>query len=665
MAKNKVDIILPVYNALTYVADCIESITKYTHQDKYNLYLINDGSDSKTSEFLKSKAKYHKNISLIVNECNKGFLRSCNIGFQISTSAYVVVINSDVLVVDYWLERLLDCVRSDECIATANPLTNYAANINLPIPSGANYQSMDWVINKESSTNYPDIVTDAGFCMLIRRSALNDLGMLDKIYGRGYFADLDLCMRLTANGYRTVVADNVYVFHKGKVSSKDLGDKKLKNRKIFDERWLGEYNRKLKKLKKLKKDDPLKDIRARLTPKQRWDPHPTLREAYRVIRNKYREKDYIGFISSAIKGTFALPKATTDFVTPEFVESLTRPNVLKVTYVLEKMVVAGGVLSVIQLVNELILLGVEARIVSLYKYPEIDDWKLYTTPIIYKNEKELQKNFPQSDIVVATHWTTAKWIAEIVNNKRAKVSAYFVQDYEGWFFPEHNTQSRQQVSETYKLISNKIVKSNWLRNLLKKDGYESHKILLGMDLSIFYPRDIQESRGITVLAMARPRTPWRGFKSLIAALEKVKDVRPDINICLFGDYLDKYKIPFEYIDRGVISEQDELAQLYSNSDIFVDASEFQGFGRTALEAMACGTSCVVTNVGGVSEYARNGYNCISVPPNDAECLANAILRLAKDHNMREELRKGGLNTVTKFCHKREAKETLQYFKSLL
>ena len=184
MGNKKVDIILPVYNALTYVAECIESIIKFTNEDIYHLFIINDGSDNRTSKFLENKANSNKNISLIVNENNKGFLRSCNLGFQNTSSPYVVVINSDVLVVDKWLERLLDCVRSDNRIATVNPLTNYAANINVPIPSGANFLSMDWAIFNESSRNYPDVVTGVGFCMLISRRAIEKLGLFDEIYGK-------------------------------------------------------------------------------------------------------------------------------------------------------------------------------------------------------------------------------------------------------------------------------------------------------------------------------------------------------------------------------------------------------------------------------------------------------------------------------------------------
>jgi glycosyltransferase involved in cell wall biosynthesis len=96
----------------------------------------------------------------------------------------------------------------------------------------------------------------------------------------------------------------------------------------------------------------------------------------------------------------------------------------------------------------------------------------------------------------------------------------------------------------------------------------------------------------------------------------------------------------------------------------LDGSNFQGFGRTALEAMACGTACVLTDVGGVREYGRDEDNCLLVPPKSPESFANAIIRILKDSGLSEKLVRNGLETVKDYCHKREAKETLAFFQRL-
>lgn len=184
-----------------------------------------------------------------------------------------------------------------------------------------------------------------------------------------------------------------------------------------------------------------------------------------------------------------------------------------------------------------------------------------------------------------------------------------------------------------------------------------------MDLGVFYPRDIIRSSNPTIVAMARPRTPRRGFGVLIDALSIVKNRLNNIDIILFGDDLSNQTIPFEFVDKGIISNQSQLAELYSVSDIFIDASDFQGFGRTALEAMACHTACILTGVGGVTEYAKNEINCILVPPNQPEKVADAVFKLLDDA-LRAQIIKGGSATASNFSHKEEAKKTLTYFRGL-
>ncbi len=655
------DIILPIYNSPGYVKDCIKSIIKYTPKELYRLYIIDDCSDTVTGRYLASLVNEYRNISLIRNKTNLGFLKSCNKGIEQGNAEYVLLINSDVVVVDGWLDRLLACADSDPRIASVNPLTNHASQIGIPIAPGANFISMDHSIQQISQKQYPDVVTGVGFCMLLRRSALDDVGVFDEIYGHGYCEESDLCMRLTTSGYRTVVADDVYVFHKGSGSFENRNERYLNNRKIFDNRWLNIYKGQLKVFHKA---DPLAYLRNSLKAPQRWVPLISMRETYRNIRNRYRENNYIGAVKAAIRGIFALPFYTEDNASAKSVNKFSRPARLRVTYVLHNITVAGGVLSVVQLVNELILLGVEARIVTLYQYPEMQQWKFYFTPIVFKNEKELIKNFPESDIVVATHWTTAPWVSGILSSGKAKKGVYFLQDYESWFFPESDIKARAKVKDTYAMVEHKIVKSSWLQSMILKDGFISKKIWLGMDLGVFYPRDVVQRGNPAIVAMARPRTPRRGFSVLIEALSIVKKRRKEVDIVLFGDDLSSQSIPFDYFDEGVIYNQNRLAEIYSAADIFIDASDFQGFGRTALEAMACHTSCILTDVGGVTEYAKNEQNCLLVPPKQPGKLADAVFRLLNDDKLKAQLAKGGSETASNFSHKEEAKKTLAYFQGL-
>lgn len=654
------DLVLPVFNGLTYTRDGVASILDHTSDCPYRLFIIDDSSDPTTAEFLREQASLHSPIHLHRNAENLGFVRSCNLGMQLGTAPYVVLINSDVIVTPGWLSRMVRCAESDPRIASVNPFTNQASNINIPLTPGANFFGADEVLRQNARRDYPDVVTGVGFCMLLRRAALEQVGLFDEVFGHGYCEESDLCMRLTTNGWRTVVADDVYVYHKGRATFTDRGERYRKNRAIFDERWAAEYQRQFKAFLKA---DPLRPARQLFALPQKWDPIPSIRETYRRMRSAVRRRDAKGLVREGVKGLIGLPQATRSVVTPDSVTRVTRPNRMRVTYVLPTLTMAGGVLSVVQLVNELILLGVEARIVALREYPEVYNWKFLTQPIVFRSAKELQANFPPSDIIVATHWSTAPLVAEAAVRQGA-VTVYFLQDYEPWFFPESDQESRRKVKATYDLIPNKIVKSDWLAGLLKQDGYDTKKIRLGMDLATFYPRPVRKPDHPGVMAMARPRTPHRGFPHVIEAMRLVKEQMPKAEIVLFGEDLSQYPILFPYRHEGLVTNHQRLAELYSAADVFLDGSDFQGFGRPALEAMACGVPCVLTRVGGVTEYARDEENCLLVPPEQPEAFAEGILRILQDENLRSKLIEGGLTTVRDYCHKREARETLADLKAI-
>lgn len=657
------DIVIPIYNSLSYVQECLDSILIYTQTGSYQLILIDDTSDAHTYCYLQHLAIRHPHIKLYRNPSNQGFVRACNLGISLGNAPFVALVNSDVVVTPGWLDRLLGCAEQDPQIAAVNPLTNHAAVISLPLAPGANFFGMDQYLQHHAPTIAVDVVTGVGFCLLLRRSVIDQLGAFDEIYGYGYGEESDLCMRLTTHGYRTVVASNTYIYHKGQATFIDRDERYQRNRAIFDARWGTEYKRQFQVFLRA---DPLGPIRMLFTTHQRWDPMPVIWKTARAMLSAQRRNAWLELIRTTVRGILHLPTARRPIVTAKFVQQFTCPERLRITYLLPRLVIAGGVLSVIQLVNQLILLGVEARIATLFEDPAIYNWMpVYTRPLIFCNEHELIKNCPNSDLVVATLWTTASWAAQMVKRSQAQAAVYFLQGYEPWFFPETDQITRNRIRATYALIPHRIVKSDWLQGMIANDGYSAHKILLGMNLAQFYPREITSTHS-TILAMARPHAHQGGFTSTIAALAQIKTALPEVDIVLFGDrFLYKQSIPFSFRDMGVVTDQNQLAELYSEATIFLDGSDFQGFGRCGLEAMACGTATVLTGLGGVNEYAQDGLNTLLVTPQRPDLFVKAILLLLNDIELRKRLIQAGLKTAQQFCHKREARETLEFFRKLV
>jgi len=657
------DIIVPVYNGLSLVKECVSSIRSCTHETDYRLILLDDASDSMTAQWLDAQASAHVDTTILRNKTNLGLVKSCNIGLRFGSAPYIVIANSDVVVTQGWLERLLYCMQTDDRIAFVNPLTNYASNISIPILPGCSFFGMDRHVRCAFSRQCVDVVTGVGFCMLLRRSALDSVGLFDEIFGFGYCEESDLCMRLTRAGFRTVVAMDVYVYHKGQGTFTCRNERYVHNRRLFDQRWASEY---AAQFETFRNADPLRPVREYFRMPRRWNPRPVAVSTARAMLDNFRKRDIKKCICSAVKGVFELTSATREVVKPDRMQQFACEDKLRVTYILRDMLVAGGVLSVIQLVNELILLGVDARIATLYVDPAVYEWtKLYMRPMVFKTPKELVRNLPPSDITLATLWSTAPLVRDLIASRRTQTGVYFLQDYEPWFFPETSSAMRRRVVDTFSMLPHHIVKTQWLRDMIAKHDLSPHKIRAGMDLGIFYPRGRPQGPA-TVMAMARPSTPRRGFEDLVRVLKAVKHVRPDVEFILFGDrFLGSHDLPFEFHDAGVVCNQNTLAELYSRSDVFIDSSTFQGFGRCGIEAMACGVPCVLTSAGGVTEYAVDQENCLLFPPSQPERLAEATIQLLSDISLRDRLVKSGLQTAQNFCHKREARETLQLFHQLV
>lgn len=98
--------------------------------------------------------------------------------------------------------------------------------------------------------------------------------------------------------------------------------------------------------------------------------------------------------------------------------------------------------------------------------------------------------------------------------------------------------------------------------------------------------------------------------------------------------------------KGYITDE-ELPYFYRRARAFVLPSRFEPFGITALEAMACGTPVVATNLGGLARYLEDGRDALLVDPSNAEALATAILRAATDEDLAARLVAQGHETVAR------------------
>ncbi len=245
--KPLVSIIMLTYNQLDDTKICVESLFKHTADVNYELIFVDNGStkdDTKTYlEDLKSK---HSNIKVIFNDSNLGFACANNQGIEISEGEYVLLLNNDVILTDGWLGRMIAVAESDKNTGIVGPCTNHASGRQVVVFDGA--ASDDEAIQKfageiltQNAGFWFSVSRIIGFCVLIKREVLFNVGVLDEMFGPGGYEDFDYCMRVKQAGYNIIIAGDTFIYHIGgkgySANNMNYNVLRTKNIELLIDKW--------------------------------------------------------------------------------------------------------------------------------------------------------------------------------------------------------------------------------------------------------------------------------------------------------------------------------------------------------------------------------------------------------------------------------------------
>ena len=229
--RRGVDIVIPIYNARSFVQGCTASVLRHATGD-YRLVLVDDAStEPGVREDLRLAAAASSRVVLLENAANLGFTATANRGMALHGDRDVLLLNSDTEVFPGFLDRLRDAAYAEEATGIVGPLSNNATHCSIPrwlqdnpIPEGYTAGSLAELISSTARRARPEMVTAVGFCMYVKACVFEDVGYFDEAtFGRGYCEEIDFCERAKKWGYRIRIADDVFVWHKGKASFGDEG----------------------------------------------------------------------------------------------------------------------------------------------------------------------------------------------------------------------------------------------------------------------------------------------------------------------------------------------------------------------------------------------------------------------------------------------------------
>jgi len=187
----------------------------------------------------------------------------------------------------------------------------------------------------------------------------------------------------------------------------------------------------------------------------------------------------------------------------------------------------------------------------------------------------------------------------------------------------------------------------------------------GVDPSVFHPGPAGRTDAVPRIASMVRGHALKGLDILLEAHGSLDDAsRAKASWHLItNDRLDGAALPSSF---SVHRPQDdaELSGLLRQADVFLSTSLWEGFGLPALEAMACGCAVITSRNGGCGEYAIDGGNCLSYPPDDPGTLAGHLRRLLGDPGLRASLSSGGIRTARSFTWESAAARLLNILEDM-
>jgi GT2 family glycosyltransferase len=632
------DIVICVHNALTEVQRCLDSIYQYT-TSPYNLIVIDDGSEMATLKYLRHFAISHP-LLLLRNPVAQGYTRAANRGLQIAQSPYVVLLNSDTIVSPTWLDRLIICAESDANIGMVGPLSNTASwqsipNIETngdwasnPLPTDMTVSQMAARVAAHSAKLYPRLPFLNGFCLLIKRRLIETTGYFDEIAFPAYGEENDYCIRARQAGWELAVADDVYIYHSQSKSYSHERRQQLAEQGM--QTLIDKYGQSFldEGVQFCRDSRVLQGIRHRANLLiERWN---FIAQAQYHWRGK------------------------------------------RVVFILPVMEIGGGANVIIAEAKAMLTMGIKVYLLNFLHhqvnfercYPQLD------IPVIYAaTEIEIPQLCRDFDAVIATLHNSVAWMAPLAQLPNPPIIAYYIQDFEPYFYVEKPAHYRwfwqsawlrrrfasyyfrfvagfRQAWVSYLQIPQLIrfTKTYWNKTEIETQLKQPCSVIgASCNIDLFMPRlERITTEKIRISAMIRPSSSRRGTLRTMQVLRAIhQQFAEQVEIILFGTPADDPQFlalprDFNYTNLGICLPE-QLARLFNQIDIFVDFSNFQAMGLTAMEAMACGVAVIVPENGGSHSFAVHNQNALVIDTTSYSQCYTALSTLITDSQQRVSL----------------------------
>ncbi|MFO7459353.1 MAG: glycosyltransferase [Desulfatiglandales bacterium] len=250
---------------------------------------------------------------------------------------------------------------------------------------------------------------------------------------------------------------------------------------------------------------------------------------------------------------------------------------------------------------------------------------------------------------------------------------------------------KQVLRRANRIVVATLAELTQLRFLYKADASKLVVIPPGVDVSHFYPIPSDEAKSYIglkpedrmILFVGRIE-PLKGVDTLIRAMAclDLNDASRPVHLAIIGGdpsaSPEQMTVEMAYLqklcddlglDQSVVflgkRDQDKLPYYYSAAEVLVMPSHYESFGMVALEAMACGTPVIASEVGGLAYLVRDGETGFTIPDQEPEKLCEKLSWLLNDMILHETMSRRAVEYAQAYAWEKIANQIMDVYKKLL
>lgn len=215
-STNQVSIVIPNYNGIKFIENCLKSLEIQSYKE-FKITVIDNASTDGSNEVIRQK---YSNVNLIELDKNYGFCKAVNDGIRNSDAEFVILLNNDTEVDEYFVEELLKAINKSDKIFSCSAKMIQLYNKDLIDDAGDYYCALGWAFARgksKSVTQYNDdnqIFAACAGAAIYRRDVFDEIGYFDEAHF-AYLEDIDIGYRAKIYGYKNMYAAKAIVYHAG------------------------------------------------------------------------------------------------------------------------------------------------------------------------------------------------------------------------------------------------------------------------------------------------------------------------------------------------------------------------------------------------------------------------------------------------------------------